>query len=247
VVHSKTQNIDNQTCQKIIICLLRPRIIPRFYFTALFLFLAITSGKAQLTDLGFGLGGFNFTGDMTRYYNLRNSRPALSIFMRSNLSDAIGLRYGITGGQISGTDSNPDDPFEMEPFTNYIIESSVNMEYNFLDFKSKHSRIHWTPYLYFGAGVFFVFGSEKKGDYSRFQPMIPLGFGIKYSTSPKIDIGVEASARATFFDYLDNNSGDQLPGEGSDYGSHYTNDVYYFIGFTLNYTFYFIPCPYGYD
>ena len=73
---------------------------------------------------------------MTRYYNLKNSRPALSVYMRSNLSDAIGLRYGFTGGQISGTDNDPDDPFEMESFTNYIIEGAVNLEYNFLDFKS---------------------------------------------------------------------------------------------------------------
>ncbi len=228
-------------------CLRRSHYISHVYLTAIFICLLITSVNAQLTDLGFGLGVFNFTGDMTRYYNLKNSRPALSVFMRSNLSDAMGLRYGFTAGQVSGTDNDPDDPFEMEPFTNYIIEGSANLEYYFLDFKSKHSRIHWTPYLYFGAGMFFVFGSEKKGDYSRFQPMLPLGFGIKYSTSPKIDIGVEASARVTFFDYLDNNSGGLLTDEDYNYGSHYTNDVYYFIGFTLNYTFYFIPCPYGYD
>ena len=216
-------------------------------FTLLFTCLILNNSKAQLTDIGFGLGGFNFTGDFSRYYNLKNSRPAISVFIRSNQTDAIGLRYGFTGGQISGTDNNPDDPFDLKPFTNYILEGSANLEYHFLDFKSKHSRIHWTPYLYFGAGVFFVFGSEKKDDFSRFQPMIPLGIGIKYSTSPKIDIGVEASARATFFDYLDNISGGDIPEEEYEYGSHYTKDVYYFIGFTLNYTFYFIPCPYGYD
>ncbi|MFC2124954.1 DUF6089 family protein [Bacteroidota bacterium] len=228
-------------------CHLRSRISPQIYLIVTILCLTTTSGYAQLTDIGFGLGGFNFTGDMTRYYDIKNSRPALSVFMRSNLSDAVGLRYGFTGGQISGSDNDPDDPFEMESFTNYIIEGAANLEYNFLDFKSKHARIHWTPYLYFGAGMFFVFGSEKVGDYSRFQPMLPLGFGFKYSTSPKIDIGVEASARATFFDYIDNNSGGESPDLDYEYGSHYTNDVYYFIGFTLNYTFYFIPCPYGYD
>jgi len=196
---------------------LKFRFSPHIFLTLLFACLLFSSAHGQLTDLGFGLGGFNFTGDMTKYYDLRNSRPALSIYMRSNITDAIGLRYGFTGGQISGTDNDPDDPIDMDPFTNYVVEASVNMEYHFLDFKSKHSRIHWTPYLYFGAGMFFVFGSEKTGDYSRFQPMIPLGFGFKYSTSPKIDIGIEASARSTFFDYLDNNSGGDIPDEDYEY------------------------------
>lgn len=164
------QNSDKQACCKILGFLPKIEIIKQIHLTLTVLCLLFSSANAQLTDIGFGLGGFNFTGDMTRYYNLKNSRPALSVFMRSNLSDAVGLRYGVTAGQISGTDNNASDPFEMEPFTNYIIESSVNLEYNFLDFKSKHTRIHWTPYLYFGAGMFFIFGSEKKVTIAVFNP-----------------------------------------------------------------------------
>jgi hypothetical protein len=247
VEHSKTQNSGKQSGIRTYMLLKKPQFILYSLLPVLLVCITFITGYAQLTDIGFGLGGFNFTGDMTRYYDIKNSRPALSVFMRANFSDAVGLRYGFTGGQVSGSDNDPDDPFDMDPFTNYIIEGSANLEYYFLDFKSKHARIHWTPYLYFGAGMFFVFGSEKTADYNRFQPMLPLGFGFKYSTSPKIDIGIEASARVTFFDYIDNNSGGAIPDEDYEYGSHYTNDVYYFIGFTLNYTFYFIPCPYGYD
>ncbi|MFW5726922.1 MAG: DUF6089 family protein, partial [bacterium] len=31
------------------------------------------------------------------------------------------------------------------------------------------------------------------------------------------------------------------------YGNQHDNDWYYYLGFTLNYTFYTIPCPYHFD
>ncbi len=43
--------------------------------------------------------------------------------------------------------------------------------------------------------------------YSRFQVAFPLGLGIRYKVSPRMDIGLEVAYRFTFTDYLDDVSG----------------------------------------
>ena len=203
------------------------------------------SARSQLNDIGFGLGGLNVTGDISKKYELQNMRPAGNVFFRTNVSDAFGLRYGITGGWIQGKSRIDSDTSGISSFNLSIAEASFLMEYHFLDYKSKHSRIHWTPLLYFGIGVFMPIGGLSNDlGYSLIQPTIPLGFGFKYNINPKFDVGIEASSRITFFDYLD-----RVAGYDPDYryGNKYNFDVYYYIGFTLYYTFYIIPCPYGYD
>lgn len=214
----------------------------------LLLFMQILSSRvyAQLTDIGIGAGGFNYTGDLSRTYDLKFERPAATVFFRSNISKAVGFRYGLTTGWLSGKSKiKGDTALSPLSFNLALAEASFMMEYSFLDYKSKHSRIHWSPFLFIGGGVFVPIGKiNTQAKFSRIQPIIPLGFGIKYNINPKFDIGLEASTRVTFFDYLDS-----VSGVNKDYrfGNKYNFDVYYFIGVTLYYTFYIIPCPYDYD
>jgi hypothetical protein len=215
--------------------------------TTLILFFNLFFIKAypQLNDIGFGLGGFNMTSDLSRSYDLKNERPAATVFLRTNISNAIGLRYGITGGWLAGKSKIAGDTSLPVSFNLTLVEASVMMECHFLDYKSKHAKIHWSPVLFIGAGCFVPIGDiTKNSNSSPVQPVIPLGFGFKYNINPKFDLGVEASARVTFYDYLDNISGYT---KDYRYGNKYDFDVYYFFGFTLYYTFYIIPCPYGYD
>jgi hypothetical protein len=84
-------------------------------------------------------------------------------------------------------------------------------------------------------------------DFFPVQPAIPMGVGVKYQLSKKLDIGIEASARVTFFDMLDGVSGSDDLLKDYDYGNKYDFDTYFFLGFTINYIFYFIPCPFDYN
>jgi hypothetical protein len=201
--------------------------------------------------MGFELGAFNFTGDLSRTYNLKSHRPALSLFLKSNLTQGLSLRYGISGGMLSGRDRYSDDPFNQKrnkSFDIFLFEAFGLFEFNFLDYRSKNARIHWTPYLNFGLAAFTFWGNrDMNDDFFPVQPAIPMGVGIRYQLSKKFDIGVEASARATFFDHLDGVSGANNLIKDYNYGNKYDFDSYYFIGFTLNYIFYFIPCPFDYN
>jgi hypothetical protein len=206
---------------------------------------------AQLTEMGIELGVFNFTGDVSSSYNLRSCRPGASLFMKSNLTKGLSLKYGISGGWLSGNDRFSDDPFNQRrnySFDIFLFEGFGVFEFNFLDYRSKNARIHWTPYLNVGLAAFTFWGNRDMNDnFFPVQPAIPMGVGIRYQVSKKLDIGIEASARATFFDHLDGVSGSDDTIKNYKYGNQHDFDAYYFIGFTLNYIFYFIPCPFDYN
>ena len=217
----------------------------------LLIFTSFSNSFGQLTEIGFQLGAFNYTGDLSNGYSLKNHRPGASVFLRTNLTDAVGLKYGIAAGMIHGSNEFFDDTENQMTsisFNTTILEAFGSFEFYFLDYKSKHSRVHWTPYLSLGLAAFTYFGdAASNSNQSRIQPAIPIGIGFKYQVSKRIDLGLEASARVTFFDYLDGiGEGDPI-GPDYVYANQYSFDTYYFIGFTLNYTFYIIPCPYDWE
>jgi hypothetical protein len=225
----------------------RVMILSFVWMITLFPFLSF----AQLTEMGLELGVFNFTGDLASTYNLRSCRPGASLFLKSNLNKGLSLRYGISGGWLSGNDSFSNDPFNQirnKSFDIFLFEGFGLFEFNFLDYRSKNARIHWTPYLNFGVAVFTFWGNRDMNDnFFPVQPAIPMGVGIRYELSKKLDIGIEASTRATFFDHLDGVSGSDNTLKDYTYGNQYDFDAYYFIGISINYVFYFIPCPFDYN
>src|SRR5882757_3968635 len=74
-----------------------------------------TSSHAQLSqrsEVGVGLGTFTYTGDLVRNYNFGFSKPAATVFYRSNISHVISMRTSLTGGKLSASDvRHPIDAF----------------------------------------------------------------------------------------------------------------------------------------
>ena len=220
-----------------------------FPIFVLLLSVLFSSAKAQETEVGFGLGGFRYSGDLTRGVGLSSIKPAGTVFFRNNLSKAVSFRVGLTAGQMGASDERtPIDPFAVRrdaSFDIFVFEVSTVFEYHFLKWRQEHTLIRWTPYLFGGLAIFGVSGEgEKTAEYSNIQPAIPFGLGIKYILNPKWYVGVEFGARKTFFDYLDNLSeGRGGTTKNFDNGNRFDNDAYYYIGLSLTYSFYTIPCP----
>ncbi len=199
-------------------------------------------------ELGFGLGTFNYTGDLVRTYNLATSKPAATVFFRSNISNVISLRTAITAGKIGASDSvTPIDAFAVKrdaSFNLFLFEAAGTFEYHFLDWRDSKRKLRFTPYLFAGAGLFGISGAEKKtAEYSNIQMTIPFGGGMKYVLNPKYYIAFEFGIRKTFFDYLDNVSDGSSAVKNYQYGNSFDYDNYFFTAITLTYTFYDIPCP----
>lgn len=207
---------------------------------------------AQIDEVGFGFGGLSYSGDISRGYKILESKPAGTLFIRQNFNDFLSMKVAATGGRITASDaSDPIDPFSVArnaSFNISIFEFSMMLEYHFLDFKSGSPLERWSPYLTGGLALFAMSGnSDKPTPYSNFQPAVLIGFGIKYTLNPKWMLGVEWGARKLFFDYLDNVSkGDPLI-KNYQYGNWYDYDTYYYVGVSLNYAFYRIPCPFPYN
>nr|WKN38221.1 DUF6089 family protein [Tunicatimonas sp. TK19036] len=206
---------------------------------------------AQKNEIGAGIGGTNYTGDIVREFGIRNTRPGGFLLYRRNFNDYFSLRGNLMFGGLHGSDTPPFDALAQQrdtSFSTFVIEFSALMEYHFLDYKKNINLLRWSPYFFLGAGVsYFSPHEEQTQSYSRTQPVIPLGLGFKYILNRELTLSAEAGIRKTFFDYIDNISDSELPVKNYEYGNRYDKDWYYFIGVSLSYTFWTIPCPYQFN
>jgi len=202
--------------------------------------------SAQRSEVGFGLGTLNYTGDLVRTYNFKYSKPAATVFYRSNLSKVVSFRTAITAGKI-GASEKPIDPAASArnaSFDLFLMEASMAMEYHFLNWRETKRFVRFTPYLFGGIALFGISGDvQKTAEYSNIQASIPFGGGLKYVYNPKWYFSLEFGVRKTFFDYLDNISAGDIRTKNYQYGNPNDNDNYYFIGISITRTFYSIPCP----
>lgn len=202
---------------------------------------------AQRSELGFGIGTFNYTGDLVRTYDISYSQPAGTIFFRSNLSKVVSFRASITAGKLAASEK-PIDPFATQrdaSFDIFLFEGALAMEYHFLNWRDDKRPMRYTPYLFAGLGLFGISGYDSKPEeYSNIQGAVPFGVGFKYIMNPKWYAALEVGMRKTFFDYLDNisDSNDQTQ-KNYQYGNPNDYDNYFFVGITFTRTFYDIPCP----
>lgn len=208
-----------------------------------------TTVVAQRSELGFGIGTFNYSGDLVRNYNFKYSQPAATVLYRSNINRIVSFRAALTGGKLSASEK-PIDAFAAErdaSFDIFLLEGSMGIEYHFLNWRDGKYPMRFTPYLFGGLALFGISGMDTKpAEYSNVQLSIPFGGGFKYIINPRWYVAIEFGVRKTFFDYLDNVSDfkDQTATPRVyDFGNPNDYDNYYFLGITLTRTFYDIPCP----
>lgn len=217
------------------------------YLIGTALFCIVTTAFAQRSELGFGIGTFNYTGDLVRNYDFAYSRPAATVIYRSNINRIVSFRASVTGGKIEASEK-PIDVFAAQrnaSFDIFLLEGSMGIEYHFLNWKDGKVPMRFTPYLFGGLALFGISGNDTKpAEYSNVQMSVPFGGGFKYIVNPRWYVALEFGVRKTFFDYLDNVSDfkDQAQ-KNYRYGNPNDTDTYYFLGITLTRTFYDIPCP----
>lgn len=179
-------------------------------------------------EMGLGGGVSNYHGDLEHGTFHKHFHPSGMLFSRYNLSSYFSWRNQLSYLKISGSDegvkaySNRNLTFQSD-----LWELSSTFEFNFQAFGTNVNDEIWTPYFYSGLS-FFVFDPTRLENtdinlrklrtegqskaYSRLQPSIPIGFGVKTMLNPKRNrgvwiLGVEGCWRKTFTDYLDDVSG----------------------------------------
>ncbi len=216
----------------------------------------IQSANAQApstSELGIGLGGINYKGEIAPKYRFGNNQPAVTVFYRRDISKPVTLRGSLLAGGISGTDNYFDIPlnqFRQARLRGTLLEAAAGLEYNFLDYYDLRRRIRWTPYFFANVAAYYISAETESSTNSQLDQnntfisfAIPAGVGIKYALSQHWNLGFEIGARKTFTDSLDN-----LDQAAIDRTSSFAlinphnNDWYFYNGLSISYTFYKIEC-----
>ncbi|HEV7351467.1 DUF6089 family protein [Telluribacter sp.] len=221
----------------------------RLYLIAVgigFMCLWVGAATAQKIEIGASVGGLNYKGDIAPNFNFRFFRPGGSLFFRYNISRSVTFRAeGLYGG-ITADDQYAKEAFQQArnlSFRTRITEASLVTEYNFLDYANRRSALNWTPYVFGGLGYMGFKPNPNAGNYSTKGWVLPFGVGVKYQIKRPWNVGLEIGTRKTFTDYLDNLGGEILSTNKLDQGDPSRKDMYYYVGFSVSYTFYKIICP----
>jgi hypothetical protein len=204
-----------------------------------------TAAQAQKIEVGGGLGGMLYKGDVSPSLNPRFIAPGANLFFRYNATRSFSMRAGIGLGILRGEDRLSRDPFQQArdfSFRTNLSEATVDLEYNFLNYKSSPKVKNWTPYVFGGVGI-----CSFRNDVIRARGVLnfPLGVGFKYEIKRPWSVGVEFGTRFTNNDYLDA-IGERTFGTTTNklaQGNPALKDSYTYTALTLSYTFYKLVCP----
>jgi hypothetical protein len=155
-------------------------------------------------------------------------KPSVGLVYKYFFNPNIGLRFSATYARITGADSLSDikaNNLRNLSFANDIFEMAGGIEINFLPIDME--RFKFTPFIYAGIGGFYSnpFALDKDGEKTKLRllgtegqglaqypdrklyPIInasfPIGFGFKAMIGNTMMVTLEAGARYTSTDYLD--------------------------------------------
>ncbi|WP_342450699.1 DUF6089 family protein [Lunatimonas salinarum] len=232
-------------------------------------FIGLTTAEAQQYEVGFGLGGATYSGDIIRRVDPGQIGIQGTLFGRRNFDNAWSLRAGVHVARLNAADSvRPIDPLAFNRnahFNGTLVEVSAVMEFHFLDYMAHNSINRFSPYGFFGLGYSIFSGNGQAhdedltaGSYTTSTPVIPFGLGLKYKLTDRLILGVEAGMRASFNDQIDKIANEEryLPRFQAgppptnqvvnpyalNFGNPNDRDWYYFLGLTLSYSFHQVKC-----
>lgn len=221
----------------------------KYLFSTLF-FLAVLFSHGQFLEFGGSIGSFNYTGDLNRYPEIKNSKFGIGAIYRMNFSPVLSIKMGLNYGKVAGNDNNPVDALAASrkySFEHQIFEFHSVFEFHFLDYRGDQTNKKWSPYAFMGVGFVKVNDvAPTLENFSSIQFMIPMGAGVKYLVGKQFTLAGEIGFRKTFFDYLDGISEGDIYIKDYQFGNPNDKDWYIFTGISLTYVLYKIPCPFPY-
>ena len=213
----------------------------KFLYILLIAF-SLSSGMAKAQedyrfDIGGGLGMTGYLGDA----NTANlwSRPSwdAEILFRYIVNPRWGLKTNFFVGGLSGDSSKMTNVFPdgaTYRFSATFYEIGEIAEFNFFNYgigETYRKLKKFSPYIAAGLGV-TAWSVDGKGG-AAFT--IPLGIGVKYKPSRRVNLGLEFLMKKTFTDRLDGPMLDDPTGIKSSFMKN--TDWYSTLTFTVSYEF----------
>ncbi len=195
------------------------------------IFISCGSAWAQ-GELGILAGISNYQGELASYSTANGFKakigPVFGVHGGYELSRRFQLRSDLLYLRLSGDDKlNDHDITRVRnlDFFSPIFQLAGGIDWNILGFSQKDA-VSFSPYVSLGTSLFYMnpkttyqgkkialhpLGTEgqylsdypDQKPYSLIQPSIQLGGGLKFITSGKLIIALEAIMSYTFTDYID--------------------------------------------
>ncbi|WP_419213841.1 DUF6089 family protein [Maribacter sp. X9] len=221
------------------------------YITCLALLISLAGLQAQTYEVGIFAGGANTISDVGRTNYILPSDIAFGGLFKWNISKRYAWRGSLMYGQFTADDSKSSSTARQQRgyvVDNSVLEGSVGLEFNFVEYNLHRLGPAFTPYLYTGITYFrynyeyFNGGILKEIDQTDGSFAIPMTAGFKYRINQFLIFGAEIGARYTFTDNLDASNPEGSNFEEFQFGNIFSDDWYVFSGVTLTYTFGRKPC-----
>lgn len=181
----------------------------------------------QEGEFGVTAGVAHYFGDLNNRAAINRPKIALGAFFRKQFGNYTSLR--ITGhfAQLGYSDTYSKNEFQQRrnlSFNTNIFEIAARGDFNFFKFNPTDPQHSFTPYATIGVGIFsydpYAFYNGQKiylrplnteGEtfyqgrkaYGTMALCFPIGFGVKYAISQKVNLSFEIAHRFTTTDYID--------------------------------------------
>lgn len=163
---------------------------------------AVAQDDGYFMELGLGGGGCFYMGDAnSRLYN--NTNGVFSILARYNINPRLSLKADLAAAGISGSSENAYGvlPGDGVRFSRTVYDLGVQLEWGFCGYGMEgwNGSHRLAPYGLLGVGGTFA----PKPAENDFAVNFPIGLGIRYKLSDRVNIGIEWTMRFSSSDRLD--------------------------------------------
>jgi hypothetical protein len=247
------------------------------------------SGFAQNWEIGVTAGGMGYMGDLNPHQFHKINNLAIGGIVKRNFDGYWSLKFSLLAGKVSARDADTNYPEQVNrnlQFFSPVTEGSFQAEFNFFDFGIEHGQRRFTPYIFAGISVFGFNPKAEYGDtvyelkylateeavadgaaYKTIATAIPVGAGVKYQLSERLNLAAEFGFRTAHTDHLDDVSQRypeidpassnsavrmyfsdpsiaKIGGHQVQRGDFRKKDTYIYTGITLSYVFRSNNCPF---
>lgn len=182
----------------------------------------------QKGEFGITAGLAHYFGDLNTRSAINRPKPSVGIFFRKQFGNYIGLRLSAHYAQVGYSDIYSKNDYQKKrnlSFNSNIWEVALQGDFNFFKFVPNDPNYLFTPFITIGVGVFLydpyayldgkkeflrplgtegqTIGYKGRKPYNTMAVCIPLGVGLKYNISEKLNFIFEITHRFTTTDYLD--------------------------------------------
>ena len=181
----------------------------------------------QEGEFGVTAGLGHYFGDLNNRAAVNRPKIAFGAFFRKQFGNYTSLRISGHYALLGYSDIYSDNEFQNRrnlSFNTNIFEIAAQGDFNFFKFIPTDPDHSFTPYATVGIGIFSydpyafyngdkiylrplntegqTFYKDRKA-YGTMAFCFPIGFGVKYAVTDKINISFEVTHRFTTTDYLD--------------------------------------------